>query len=223
MSKIIKTILVILLVLVVIAAGAVLIINLVVRNSTSERIISAEQTVELEDVDCILVLGCKVNANGVPCDMLEDRLKTAIDIYGKGASPKIIVSGDHGTEEYDEVAAMKQYITDTGIDPSDVFMDHAGFSTYESVYRARDIFGAKKIIIITQEYHLYRSLYIADKLGVEAYGISADLRPYNGQTMREIREIAARVKDFGKVILKPLPTYLGDPIPLTGDGNVTND
>ena len=102
-------------------------------------------------------------------------------------------------------------------------MDHAGFSTYESIYRAKEIFKAKKIIIVTQKYHLYRALYIANKLGLEAYGISADKKEYSGQIKREIREILARNKDIIQTIIKPKPTYLGEPIPVSGNGNITND
>jgi vancomycin permeability regulator SanA len=101
-------------------------------------------------------------------------------------------------------------------------MDHAGLSTYESIYRAKEIFGAKKILIITQEYHLYRAISIAESLGVEAYGISADLREYSGQVKYSARELLARTKDFFTSIFKPEPTYLGDKIDLSGDGNVTN-
>ena len=102
-------------------------------------------------------------------------------------------------------------------------MDHAGFSTYESIFRAKEIFGADKVVIVTQEYHLYRALHIADALGVEAYGVSADLNAYGGQTMRDLREILARNKDFLSGIFKPNPTYLGKPISLEGSGDVTND
>ena len=102
-------------------------------------------------------------------------------------------------------------------------MDHAGFSTYESLYRARDIFQAKKIIIVTQEYHLYRALYIAQALGLDAYGVNADYRNYSGQTMRDIREILARNKDFLTSVFQPQPTYLGDAIPISGSGDLTND
>ena len=102
-------------------------------------------------------------------------------------------------------------------------MDHAGFSTYESIYRAKDIFEAKKVVIVTQEYHLYRALYIANQLGLEAYGVGADPRQYVGATYRELREILARDKDFIKCIFKPEPTYLGDTIPVSGNGDITND
>ena len=102
-------------------------------------------------------------------------------------------------------------------------MDHAGFSTYETVYRAKEVFQARRVIIVTQQYHLYRALYIADSLGLEAYGVSADHRTYAGQTMRDIREVFARVKDFAMCIFEPKPTYLGEEIPITGNGDLTND
>ena len=110
-----------------------------------------------------------------------------------------------------------------GIPSEDVFMDHAGFSTYESIFRARDVFAAKKIIIVTQEYHLYRALYIANALGLEAYGVASDYHTYVGQLNREVREILARNKDFATSIFKPYPTYLGKVIPVNGDGDLTND
>jgi vancomycin permeability regulator SanA len=133
------------------------------------------------------------------------------------------MSGDHGREDYDEVDVMKSFAVEAGVPSEDVFMDHAGFSTYESMYRAKEIFQARKVIIITQEYHLYRAIYIAEQLGMEAYGVAADYRAYYDQTKRDIREILARVKDFGTSLLKPKPTYLGKAIPIWGDGNLTND
>lgn len=155
--------------------------------------------------------------------MLEDRLLEGIKLYQNGASDKIIMSGDHGRKEYDEVSIMKNYAIEKGIPSENIFMDHAGFSTYESIYRAKDIFQAKKIVIVTQKYHLYRALYIANQLGLEAYGVGADPRQYVGEIYIEIREILARDKDFIKCIFKPEPTYLGDTIPVSGNGDITND
>lgn len=203
--------------------SAVLGIDAYVVHSTKDQIITPEQAALLEDVDCILVLGCKVKSNGVPSDMLEDRLRRGVELYHAGAAPKLLMSGDHGTMTYNEVQSMKQYAIDDGIASSDVFMDHAGFSTYESIYRARDVFQAKKIVIVTQEYHLHRALYIAQALGVEAYGVHADYRNYAGQDAMDFREILARNKDFLTSIFKPKPKYLGDAIPIWGDGNLTND
>ena len=203
--------------------GAIFGISGYVQNCVSDRIITSDEAAELADVDCILVLGCLVKDNGVPSDMLHDRLRRGVELYDMGAAPKMLMSGDHGRTNYDEVAAMKQFAIDAGVPSSDVFMDHAGFSTYESLYRAKEIFEADKVVIVTQEYHLYRALHIANQLGIEAYGVNSDPRQYVGATYREIREILARNKDFVQCIFKPEPTYLGEVIPVFGNGNVTND
>lgn len=211
------------LVLGVLGAASVLGINAYVKGTAANRILTAEQAAELENVDCVLVLGCLVKNNGVPSDMLHDRLRRGVELYEVGAAPKLLMSGDHGREDYDEVAAMKKFAIEAGVPSTDVFMDHAGFSTYESIVRAKEVFQAEKIVIVTQEYHLYRAIYLAQQLGLEAYGVSSDYRSYYGQTGRDLREILARVKDFGSCIFKPEPTYLGETIPINGDGNLTND
>ena len=207
----------------IVSISTLTVINSVVQLSSGDQILCSEEAAKLEDIDCILVLGCFVKDDGRPSDMLFDRLTRGVELYDLGAAPKLLMSGDHGREEYDEVAAMKQFAIDEGIPSEDVFMDHAGFSTYESIYRAKEIFQADKILIVTQEYHLYRALYIADQLGVEAYGVSSDYHTYVGQFIRDFREMLARVKDCATCIFKPEPTYLGDAIPIFGDGNLTND
>ncbi len=223
LPKCLKIILLAVLILGVTGTAAVFGIDTWVRLSVSGNILSQEQAARLEDVDCVVVLGCKVHADGSPSDMLEDRLKRGVCLYLLNAAPKLLMSGDHGRVEYDEVDAMKRYAVNAGIPSEDVFMDHAGFSTYETVYRAKEIFQADKIIIVTQEYHLYRALYIARSLGIEAYGVDADYRNYMGQTARELREILARVKDFVMTIFLPEPTYLGETIPISGSGELTHD
>lgn len=222
-KKTLRSILIIFLCLCILGIAALAAINWVVKWSTGDQIITSAEAAELKDIDCILVLGCFVKADGNPSDMLHDRLTRGVELYDLGASPKLLMSGDHGRNEYDEVAAMKQFAVDAGIASEDVFMDHAGFSTYESIYRAKEIFQAEKILIVTQEYHLYRALYIANQLGVEAYGVSSDYHAYYGQSMRDFREVLARVKDCAICIFKPEPTFLGDAIPIFGDGNLTND
>ena len=200
----------------------VFIINYYVKFSSKKQIISEEEAEKLENVDCILILGAGIWGDK-PSPMLEDRLTQGISLYKNGVSNKIIMSGDHSKKDYDEVNVMKKFAIDEEVKSEDIFMDHAGFSTYESIYRAKEIFKAKKIVIVTQKYHLYRALYIANKLGIEAYGVSSDPRKYVGQTSRELREILARDKDFIKCIFKPQPTYLGETIPVSGNGNQTND
>ena len=199
-------------------------INAYMVNSTEDKILTAEESADLSDVDCILVLGAGVHGTTLS-HMLEDRVKTGITLYELGSAPKILMSGDHGQDDYDEVNAMKNYAKEKGVPSEDIFMDHAGFSTYESMYRARDIFGCKKIIIISQKYHLYRAIYVAEYLGLEAYGVDSQLRPYAADTniYNTIREFLARNKEFIYVRLNPKPTYLGEVIPINGNGDVTND
>ncbi len=216
MKKVFKYLLIVILVLIVILLG----INYYVKESTKKRII--DNYTKLSDIDAIIILGAGVK-NERPSLMLQDRLEKGIELYENNVSEKIIVSGDHGRIDYDEVNIMKDYLVSNGIETKDVFMDHAGFSTYDSIYRAKEIFMTKKIVIVSQEYHLYRALYIADKLGLEAYGVKAEPKEYYGDNYRKLREIIARIKDFFKVIIKPKPTFLGDVIPVSGDGNITND
>lgn len=198
-------------------------IDFYVRSSTKDRIISPEDVSSVSDADCILVLGAGIRTDGSPSPMLQDRLNTGIALYQNGAAPKLLMSGDHGREDYNEVQTMKDITLEQGVPSEDVFMDHAGFSTYDSLYRARDVFQARKVIIVTQKYHLYRALYIARSLGLDAWGVSADTRRYRGQSQRDFREILARDKDFFVSVFKPLPKYLGDTIPITGNGDLTND
>jgi len=193
-----------------------------VVGSTKSRIITAEAAANIENADCVLVLGCLVKSNGMPSDMLADRLKTGVSLYNTGAAPKLLMSGDHGRIEYNEVGTMKQYAVDLGIPSEDVFMDHAGFSTYDSLYRAKEIFGVDKVIIVTQKYHLHRALHIAESLGIEAYGVPADLHIYRGQAVRDLREVLARNKDFVISALKPEAAILGSAICINGSGDVTN-
>lgn len=183
----------------------------------------------IEDIpkgeDAIIVLGAGVKNDGTPSDILADRLETSIEVYNEGAAGALILSGDHGREEYNEVGAMKDYVLKNNIDESIVFMDHAGFSTYDTMYRAKEIFKVKSAVIVTNEYHLPRALYIARKLGIEAYGVKSDKRGYQLMDSYKKREVLAKLKDFAYVnILKPEPKFLGESIPVsTSDGRLTED
>ena len=214
MKRIIKVIIILSIIFIL----DILSINFYVIGSTKDQI----NVKNIKNIDCIIVLGAGVWGEN-PSPMLQDRLDTAITLYKDGKSNKILMTGDHGRKEYDEVNIMKKYAIDNDIPSEDIFMDHAGFSTYESIYRAKEIFKAKKVVIVTQKYHLYRAIFIANNLGLEAYGINSDPRMYVGQTKREIREILARNKDFVTSLIKPKPTYLGDELPITGNGDITND
>ncbi len=196
-------------------------INHIVIQTTSSKIVEIDA---LEEADCILVLGAYVRSDGQPSDILRDRLIKGYEVFEAGKAQKFLLSGDHGRKLYDEVNGMRDYIEARGVDKELIFLDHAGFSTYESLYRARDIFEAKKVIIVTQEYHLPRALYIAKKMGIEAQGVAADRWAYAGMPRYKAREFLARVKDFVFVnTIKPKPTYLGEAIPVSGSGVLTHD
>ena len=201
------------------AIALTLIASWAVVYSTRDMIVTPDEAKKL-DADCILVLGAKVYDTR-PSLMLADRLDTGIALYNAGISNRLLMSGDHSTSTYNEVGAMLAYAEENGVVSSDVFLDHEGYSTYESITRLQEYFGVKKVIIVSQEYHLYRAVYSARALGLDAYGVSADYRDYAGQFYREGREILARVKDFFFVKFDVQPTFLGDVIPVSGDGNAT--
>ena len=217
-----KKLVIVILVIIAIIAVAILGINFYVVFSTKNKIISEEQAKQIENADCILILGAGIWGDK-PSPMLEDRLLQGIELYKQGVAPKIIMSGDHTREDYDEVNVMKTFAIEHGVPSEDIFMDHAGISTYDSMYRAKEIFGINKMVVVTQKYHLYRALYVANSLDIECYGIGADPRIYAGQFYRELREILARDKDFVKCIFKPQATYLGETISVNGSGDITND
>lgn len=206
---------------VLVAAAFFGITNAVVMSKASDAIVSAEDAANY-DADAIIVLGAQVDPDGKPSWVLQDRLDGAIELYKQGAAPKILMSGDHGTVEYDEVRAMKQYAIDAGVPAEDVFCDHAGFSTYETMHRAKNVFGANRVIISTQEYHLYRALYDAMGMGLEAVGVPSTGHVFDQQLIWDIREIPARSKDLMKVAIGAPPTFGGEPIDLSGSGNVTD-
>lgn len=164
--------------------------------------------------DCILVLGAGLNAQGKPSPMLEDRLDLAIYLYQQGYSSKLLLSGDNGTEYYDEVTAMRNYVLDQGVPDSAVVCDYAGFSTYDSMYRAQGIFCVERAIVVTQGYHLSRALFIGKALDMDVYGAAADQETFNGQQARDLREIIARDKDLIKSFIKPEAKIMGDKLPI---------
>ena len=212
-----KVLLIILLILFFILFGTVF-INIYMINSTKNQIVELEDL--SDEYDAIIILGCRVNGDS-PSLMLARRLDMGLEVYNKLHS-KIILTGDHGKNDYDEVNVMRDYLINSNIDSQDIFLDHAGFNTYDSIYRAKYIFEAKKVVIITQKYHMYRALYLANQLDLDAVGIVANDIPQKFIMLKnEIREILSRDKNFFKGIIKPKSKYLGEIIPLSSDGNIT--
>lgn len=158
--------------------------------------------------DCILVLGCAVYADGTPTPMLDDRIHAGAALYASGWSDTVLMSGDNRAEDYDEVGTMRTVAEGLGVPAAAIVCDGAGLSTYDSLYRAREVYGVQRVVIVTQRYHLYRALYLARSLGLDAWGVpAADVR-YAGQLLRDVREIAARDKALIWSVLKPLPAVL---------------
>ena len=195
--------------------------NAVTIVGSKGSIVSADEA-SISSADAIVVLGASVFADGTPSGILQDRLDDGIALYFAGVAPKLIMSGDNGTESYNEVRVMKQYAIAQGVPSEDIFCDHAGFSTYESMYRAKYVFGCQRIVVATQTYHLYRALWSAKSLGMQAKGVPSDYHEYQKQLQYDIREVPARTKDFFKALFRMPSTYVGDAINLDQDGDVTN-
>lgn len=174
-------------------------------HASSDRIRESE-TVE-PGYDVILVLGCGVKENGEPSDMLKDRLKTGIALYEQGVAPQLLLSGDHEYDSYNEIAVMKQFCLDAGVPEEAILCDRYGLSTYDSVVRAASLYDIKRVVVVTQTYHLYRALYIAEKSGMDAVGVDADIRTYRLQWYRSLREVLARCKDFYTTQCSVPPKY----------------
>lgn len=202
MSTRTRTVLKILSIAVVIGLILVLIgacINLYVIHTGGKRIYSVK-AMRGSHADCILVLGAGLKPDGSPSDMLRDRLSFACDLWNEGVSDTVLVSGDRASESYDEVTAMKNYLLAHGVPEEAILEDPKGYSTSESLKRAKDVFGYENVVVVTQRYHLYRALYIAQKTGLDAKGVNSDPYTYRGQVLRDIREFAARIKDFFKFL-----------------------
>ena len=228
MIKLIKRILVLIIIAAVLVTGISAYVTQSVKGDiagvdSGSGISEAEaEACKSIDPQCILVLGCAVWSDNEPSPMLKDRLDTAIALYKAGVAPKLLLSGDNSIVEYSEPDCMLKYPLAQGVPPEDIFLDFAGFSTYESVYRSHAVFMADRMIVVTQKYHLFRALKACKALGIEAKGVASNQQKYAGRFYREAREVLARNKDLFKGLIKAKPTFLGDEIPVDGDGTVTH-
>jgi SanA protein len=171
--------------------------------------------------DCALVLGAGLRDDGTPSDVLRDRLDEALALHRAGRVSRIIVSGDHRTATYDEPNAMRVYLEANGVPAQAVFMDHAGLDTYSSMWRARYVFRATRIVVVTQQFHLARAVWCARALGMEAEGSAADRHLYRGIVWLQMREVVSRTKAVVDVTVRRTPRHEGPPVDLRGDGRVT--
>lgn len=237
LGKIIKNIILIIVVFAVIVVGLFAYLNYrivksessnivheVTGKDASDYIIDKEDKEKIEEISpqCIMVLGCGIKDYNTPTPMLKDRLDTGIALYKQGIAPKLMLTGDNGTITHNEIHVMLQYALKAGIPPKDIFCDHAGFSTYDSVYRGKSIFQINSMVVVTQKYHLYRSLHIAEGMGIKVKGVASEQKIYEGQSARDFREVLARGKDFFKTKIKSRSLLGGETISITGDGRISH-
>ncbi|MFH1546017.1 MAG: ElyC/SanA/YdcF family protein [Patescibacteria group bacterium] len=198
----------------------------VASNAAGKIFREAEELPQKEEASqkkVALVLGAGIKQDGNLSDVLVDRLESVFELYALRKVRKIIVSGDNGSVDYDETNAMRDYLLERGIPPRDIFTDYAGFDTFDSIFRAQEIFGADELIIVSQEFHLPRALFLAKSLGIEAVGFSANLREYRNAKRMLLRETFANVKAVGDVLFNSQPKFLGEKIPIDGDGRESWD
>jgi SanA protein len=171
----------------------------------------------IPDAQVALVLGASVTSKGELSDILNDRAQAAIELYGKGKVQNILVSGDYSSEHYDEVGSVKKFLADKKIPESDIYLDPSGYDTYDSIYRAKEVFEAKSIIVVSQDYHLPRAVYIGRSLGLPTYGFPTQTgRIFEKIRFFELRERFANIKAVYEVLLDIKPI-------VTGDKNVIGD
>ncbi len=207
-------------VLAVLVALAVLVPDLVITRSARSHIAASPEGAPAAKV--AIVLGAGVYKDGTPSPMLADRLATGVELYKLGKVDKLLLSGDHGTTTYDELKVMLRYCLDRGVPDEDIFTDHAGFDTYDTMYRARDVFKVTDALVVTQGFHLPRAVYTARALGLDATGVRADIQAYGSEWGFALREWPARANAFLQLyVTKPGPRYLGPVIPIDGDGRAT--
>jgi SanA protein len=206
---------------IILAVIMVFIINAYIVSSVKNLIYTSPDKVPAAYT--ALVLGAHVSKEGIPSNFLKDRLDMALDLYKRGKIKRFLLSGDHGTLNYDEVNNMRYYLLEQGVDTKDIFLDHAGFDTYNSVVRAKEIFQVTEMIVVTQEFHLSRALFIAQHKNIKAYGIIADKDNYGSLQYLKFREKIARLKAFWEVLINKRPHFLGEKIPITGDSRSSYD
>ena len=200
---------------------AILAINFYIDSKSDSYIF--QNINDLPETEAVLILGAKVFQQGTMSGMLQDRADTAIDLYEKNKVKKILISGDHGRENYDEVNTIKDYLLKKGIKGNDIFLDHAGFDTYDSLYRAKEIFEVSSVTAVTQNFHLPRAVYIGRGLDLEIYGLSADRHLYANVDYNKSREILSKVKAFFDVNFHAKPKFLGEKIPISEDSKKSWD
>lgn len=212
---------------VLVAAVAIAVPNVYEVATEAGHIRPAEEVEQAasqgETYDCILVLGASMLPSGEPSTILKDRLDVAVELYKAGVAPKIVMSGDNESDAtYNEVVNMKKYAVGQGVPSEDIFCDHAGIDTYDSMYRARFVFNPQSMVVVTQTYHMYRALFDAHSFNIDAIGVTSDLHSYEKQAYFDIREVGARVSDMINVATNAEAAFKSAPVSLDSSGDATD-
>ena len=211
-------------VLALVAVAIVAVTNAAIVLDGEDRIIDGSEVSGVAatfDADAIVVMGASVYGDS-PSTILADRLDAAAELYFAGVAPKIIVSGTGSDPDYNEPEVMKNYLISLGVPSEDIFCDRAGFSTYDTMYRVVNVFGAERVVVVTQTYHLYRAMYVGNALGIEAIGFASDYSDYEDQLWYDLREVFARTKDFFMALAEVPSEVIGEKVSLDQSGDVTN-
>ena len=211
------------------ATSLIVAAHLVVASSASGRMwaldpehneLGLPAAAEAPPAPVALVLGARVWPSGKPSASLRDRLDAARWLWSQGKVQKVLVSGDNGQAAYNEVGAMRRWLIDHGVPSKVIYMDHAGFRTYDSMQRAARVFGVTEAIICTQAFHLPRSIFLARHAGIKAWGVAANQRMYAARWKNQLREAAARTIAVGDALVwGRTPKFLGPKVPITGPAN----
>ncbi|MXO05918.1 ElyC/SanA/YdcF family protein [Flavobacterium sp. HBTb2-11-1] len=206
--------------LAIIGLIAVVSVNYYVKSSTKTKIYYSAKKFPKNDVG--IIFGAGINGNQ-PSKYLKDRLDAGIMLWKAKRINKILLSGDNGRDEYDELTVMKNYCYNHGVDTTKIFIDYAGFDTYSTMYRAKHIFKIKRATLISQKYHLNRAIYIGQKLGIKCVGYSANKGEYLGYKYVCFREYGSIFKSFFDVLRNREPRFLGTQIDINGESNFSKE
>ena len=194
---------------------SIYLINTRMKSQTADKYKTTIMEVKTETPPRIaIVLGAKVWENGEPSDALNDRIVTAVELYRAGRVKKILMSGDNPSENYDEPTAMKATAVKLGVPENAIVLDFAGRRTYDTCYRAKEIFAVQKAIVVTQEFHQARTLYLCNNLGVDSVGITANRRKYQGESYWAFREFFSRASAWFEINFLPFAPVSGAKEPI---------
>jgi SanA protein len=204
----------------IIGLTTVAIVNYYVKSKTDSLIYTTQNNLLKTEVG--IIFGAGINGNK-PSKYLKDRLDAGISLYKSHKIEKILLSGDNGNDEHDELTVMKNYCYKHGVDTTKIYIDYAGFDTYSTMYRAKYIFKINKAILISQKYHLNRAIYLGNKLGVKSTGYSANVGDYNGYKYVTTREYLSVFKSVLDVMRNRKPHFLGQEVNINKLSNYTKE